>query len=132
MPDPFLSSDAASVEFQRMALSEAVRAPDRRTQLEGIRDYIVHELEANLCNTCKNSKLRTGDQASLVLRLQTVLEEIANLPKEEGRSRLAAVRNMAGVPRAATGTDGGSDDTPVTGRSAPRRSGDRRPGGGRK
>lgn len=130
MPDPFISSDAASVEFQRQHLSEAVKG-DRRTQLEGLRDYIVHQLEANLCNSCKNSKLRTGDQASLVLRLQTVLEEIANLPKEEGTSRLAAVRNLAGLPTAqATGTDG--PDAPVSGREAPRRTGSRRPGGGRK
>lgn len=125
MPDPFISSDAASVEFERQALKEAVRSPDRRTQLEGIRDYITHELEGNLCNTCKNSKLRTGDQASLILRLQTVLEEIASLPKEEGQSRLAAVRNLAAVPQAATGTDGGDPTTM-------RRTGDRRPGGGRK
>lgn len=128
MPDPFISSDAASVTYERKHLSEAVKG-DRRTQLEGVRDYIVHELEGNLCNTCKNSKLRTGDQASLILRLQTVLEEIANLPKEEGTSRLAAVRNMAGLPVAATGTDG---DAPVSGREAPRRTGSRRPGGGRK
>lgn len=129
MPDPFISSDAASVEFTRETLKTAVRSPDRRTQLEGIRDYITHELEGNLCNTCKNSKLRTGDQASLILRLQTVLEEIANLPKEEGVSRLAAVRNLA-----ATGTDQQrpDPDAPATGREAPRRSGNRRPGGGRK
>src|SRR5690242_19858932 len=100
MPDPFLSSDAASVEFTREALKTAVRSPDRRTQLEGIRDYITHELEGNLCNTCKNSKLRTGDQASLILRLQTVLDEIAALPKEEGTSRLAAVRNLTGIAHA--------------------------------
>lgn len=129
MPDPFISSDAASVEFTRETLKTAVRSLDRRTQLEGIRDYITHELEGNLCNTCKNSKLRTGDQASLILRLQSVLEEIANLPKEQGTSRLAAVRNIAGMPNAqATGTDG----DPAAGRSAPRRTGDRRPGGGRK
>lgn len=132
MPDPFISSDASSVEFERMALKEAVRSLDRRTQLEGIRDYITHELEANLCNTCKNSKLRTGDQASLIKRLEEVLDDIANLPKETGHSRLAAVRNIAGMPTRATGTDGNAPDTPASGRSAPRRSGDRRPGGGRK
>lgn len=125
MPDPFISSDAASVEFTRETLKSAVRSPDRRTQLEGIRDYITHELEGNLCNTCKNSKLRTGDQASLILRLQTVLDEIAALPKEESTSRLAAVRNLASVVQAPTGTDG-TDPTEQ------RRTGNRRPGGGRK
>lgn len=126
MPDPFISSDAASVEFQRRDLKDAVRSTDRRTQLEGIRDYITHELEGNLCNTCKNSKLRTGDQASLIKRLEDVLDDIANLPKEEGQSRLAAVRQLGAVPQAATGTDGGGDPT------TQRRTGDRRPGGGRK
>lgn len=114
--------------YERKHLADAVKG-DRRTQLEGVRDYVVHELEGNLCNTCRNSKLRTGDQASLILRLQTVLEEIANLPKEESTSRLAAVRNLASVPQKATGTDDGS---PVTGREAPRRTGTRKPGGGRK
>lgn len=123
MPDPFISTDAVSVEYERKHLSEAVKG-DRRMQLEGVRDYIVNELEGNLCNTCRNSKLRTGDQASLILRLQTVLEEIANLPKDEGNSRLAAVRTLASVPSTATGTDG--DPT------SQRRTGDRRPGGGRK
>ena len=129
MPDPFISSDAAHIEYQREQLSQAVRAVDRRTQLEGIRDYITHELEANLCNTCRNSRLRTGDQASLILRLQTVLDEIAALPTEGGVSRLAAVRSLG-----ATGTDQSrpNPDAPVSGREAPRRTGSRRPGGGRK
>lgn len=111
-------------DFERNHLSEAVRG-SRREQLEGVRDYIVNELEGNLCNTCRNSKLRTGDQASLILRLQTVLDEIAALPKEEGTSRLASVRNLTGMSHQATGTDGGD---PLT----QRRTGDRKPGGGRK
>lgn len=123
MPDPFISADAVSVEYQRKHLTEAVKG-DRRTQLEGVRDYIVHELEGNLCNTCRNSKLRTGDQASLILRLQTVLDEIEALPKEEGVSRLAMVRTLGSVPQRPTGTEG--DPT------SQRRTGDRRPGGGRK
>jgi hypothetical protein len=124
MPDPFVSADAVSVSYPATPLADSVKG-DRRTQLEGIRDYIVRELEGNLCNTCRNSKLRTGDQASLILRLQTVLEEIANLPKDKGTSRLAAVRQLGGVPQQATGTDG-PDPTEQ------RRTGDRRPGGGRK
>lgn len=125
MPDPFISSDAASVEYERTALKQAVRSGDRRAQLEAIRDYIAHELEANLCGSCKNSKLRTGDQASLILRLQTVLAEIDALPSEEGESRLGQLRRLSAVPQRPTGTDG-TDPTEQ------RRTGSRRPGGGRK
>lgn len=72
---------------------ESVKSSDRRAQLEAIRDYLVHELEVNRCNTCMASKLRTGDTAALVLRLMKVLEEIEQLPKQDGTvSELDAIR----------------------------------------
>jgi hypothetical protein len=110
-------------ETSRVPLSEAVKG-DRRTQLEAIRDHIAHELEANLCKTCENSRLRTGDQASLILRLQTVLAEIEALPEEGKVNRLASITGIL---------DGGSDAPPVplSGKSAVRRAGNRKPGGGR-
>lgn len=129
MPDPFISSDAASVEFQRITLQEAVKG-DRRAQLEAIRDYIAHELEGNLCNTCKNSRLRTGDQASLILRLQTVLAELDSLPSGEEVNRLDRIRGHLGVV-----SNGDSDPQQAVGAPDPneqRRTGSRRPGGGRR
>lgn len=126
MPDPILSSDAMSIEFDRTTLQEAVKG-DRRTQLEAIRDYIAHELEGNLCNTCANSRLRTGDQASLILRLQTVLGEIDSLPKGEEVNRLANIRSI--------GIVGGTASEPVTDFPTPdlqQRTGSRRPGAGRR
>jgi hypothetical protein len=63
---------------------EAIRSTNRRAQLEALRDFLVHELEVARCNTCLASKLRTGDTAALVLRLQKVLEEIEALPREDG------------------------------------------------
>lgn len=51
-----------------------------RDKLVGLRDYVAHELEANRCKTCFNSQLRTGDTASLVLRLKSILDDIEALP----------------------------------------------------
>lgn len=126
MPDPFISSDAASVVFDRTTLQEAVKG-DRRTQLEAIRDYIAHELEGNLCNTCANSRLRTGDQASLILRLQTVLSEIDALPSGKVVNRLDNIRGIS--------TARSANPEPVAGSPDPteqRRTGSRRAGAGRR
>lgn len=108
-------------------LQVAVKSEDRRTQLEAIRDYIARELEANLCNTCLNSRLRTGDQASLLLRLQKVLEDIEALPAENEevsefeRIRLARVHRLAEASNSAQPDDLGS-------KHSKRRSGGRRTG----
>lgn len=51
-----------------------------RDKLIGLRDYVAHELEANRCKTCFNSQLRTGDTASLVLRLKSILDDIEAIP----------------------------------------------------
>lgn len=128
MPDPFLSSDAASVEYPQRTLAEAVKGT-RREQLEAIRDHIAHELEANLCTTCKNSRLRTGDQASLILRLQTVLQELDALPGEEEENRLDNIRSLGGlsVVRSSAPPPVGGPESP----SEQRRTGSRRAGGGR-
>lgn len=78
-------------------LHEAVSSGDERRALEAIRDYLVHELEGNRCNSCNMSKLRTGDTAALVLRLTKVMEDIAAIPKEQGEvSRLELIRGNIG------------------------------------
>lgn len=68
---------------ERGSLEETVKEGNRKESLIAIRDYLAHELEANLCNTCLNSRLRTGDTAALVLRLTKVMEEIENMPEEK-------------------------------------------------
>ena len=113
-----MSADEFSMEFPKTKLQDSVKG-DRRTQLEAIRDYIAHELEVHLCKTCLASRLRTGDQASLILRLQTVLAEIDALPINTGevseldRLRLRAVPGGHGSPD--------SEDQPLSGKSAQRR-----------
>lgn len=122
MPDDFLSSDAASVEFPKTSLQDAVKG-DRLEQLEAIRDYIARELEANLCAQCTNSRLRTGDQAALILRLQSVLAEIDGLPKQKGTvSRLDRARLQVVGRTPESATESGPDP------SQQRRSGSRRVG----
>lgn len=69
--------------YEDVDLTEAVKK-GRREQLEAIRDFLTHELEGNRCNSCRISQLRTGDTAALVLRLMKVLEEIEDLPREDG------------------------------------------------
>lgn len=107
---------------EREELGTAVKG-DRKQQLEGIRDYITHQLEGNLCNTCLNSRLRTGDQASLILRLQDVLKELDALkPSEEG-NRLDNIRRLRPVV--------GGEDVPSDDPLSKRKSGTRKPGAGR-
>jgi hypothetical protein len=125
VPDPALSGDASSIEFPADALQKAVKG-EKRVWLEAIRDYIAHELEANQCKSCKASKLRTGDQSSLILRLQTVLEEIESLPKSEEVNRLAVVRRIGSSGRTASESVSSADP------SGQRWTGSRRAGGGRR
>lgn len=68
----------------RESLEDVVGEGDYRASLLAIRDYLAHELEVNRCNTCMASKLRTGDQAALVLRLTDTLEKIRELPNVNG------------------------------------------------
>ncbi|MFD8117083.1 hypothetical protein [Streptomyces microflavus] len=78
------------------SLEEAISSGDRRKQLEALRDYVAHELEANRCKSCQMSMLRTGDTASLVLRLQKICEELAEMPEENKEaSRLELIRGSA-------------------------------------
>lgn len=73
-----------SEDYGQGDLAKAVKSDDPRTALEAIRDYLVHELEVNRCKTCLASKLRTGDTASLVLRLESTLDRLEALPKHNG------------------------------------------------
>lgn len=116
-----MSGDEFSMQFPKVSLEESVKG-DRRTQLEALRDYIAHELEANLCNTCLNSRLRTGDQASLILRLQTILEELDALPS--GAEEVSTLDRLR--LRAVGSTD--SEDQSLSGKSQQRRTGSRRVG----
>lgn len=115
--DEFLSHDATSIEFPKDALKSAVKGT-RREQLEAIRDYIATQLEADLCDRCANSRLRTGDQASLITGLRAVLADLDGLVDEKAVDRLAMVRNLRPGPNDTT-------------EAIQRRTGSRRPGAGR-
>lgn len=78
---------------EEQSLEEAIETGDRRVSLLAIRKYLAHELEGNRCKACAMSQLRTGDTAALVLRLMKVLEEIDQLPREDGEvTELDALR----------------------------------------
>lgn len=64
-------------------LEDTVKSGDRRASLIALRDYLAHELAGNRCRSCEISKLKTGDTAALVLRLQKVMEEIEAMPSAD-------------------------------------------------
>jgi hypothetical protein len=116
----------------RQSLESAVRG-DKRTALEAMRDYIAHQLEANLCPVCLNSRLRTGDQASLLLRLRDVLNEIEALPSADGEvSSLDQLRARRAARQGTSAPEDPAQPRELGSKSAERRSGSRRPGGGRR
>lgn len=77
-----MSNDEAEYFAPRESIERIMADPNAtyRDKLIGLRDYVAHELEANRCKTCFNSQLRTGDTASLVLRLKSILDDIQALP----------------------------------------------------
>lgn len=77
-----MSADEAEYFAPRDSIERIMSDPEAsyRDKLIGLRDYVAHELEANRCKTCFNSQLRTGDTASLVLRLKAILDDIEALP----------------------------------------------------
>ena len=128
MPDPFISGDAASVEFQRTDVQKAVRSGDYRAALVALRDYLAHELEGKRCKTCAMSQLRTGDTAALVLRLQKVLEEIQTIPEQDAEvSELDRIR----ARRAGASAAENSAPSKLGTKMGPRRQGGRNPSGTR-
>lgn len=111
------------------SLSDAVSSGDPRRALIAIRDYLAHELEGNRCQSCNMSKLRTGDTAALVLRLQKVLEDIEAIPETSGEvSDLELIRRRRSARASATPDPA----APIVGnRSGPRKQGGRHPSGTR-
>ncbi len=109
-------------------LEDGVKSGDHKKALIAIRDYLVHELEGHRCKTCQMSQLRTGDTAAIVLRLQKVLDDIAEIPESTGE-----VTRLESIRRRRDGPDGSSDSKdrsspPAFGTKAgPRRQGGRRP-----
>jgi hypothetical protein len=113
-------------------LIEEVESGDKRRALTAMRDYIAHELAGNRCHTCEMSRLKTGDQAAMLLRLQQIIEELDKskpIARAEGVTSLDDIRNRR---RAALGQSNTPvhDDAKLGTNKAPRRQGGRRPSSG--
>jgi len=113
-------SDEFGMEFPparpRKSLVEAMKG-NRREQLEAMRDYVADQLEVHMCKTCLASKLRSGDQASLLLRLQQITEGLESLPSADEEDEVEAVmREVRGLKKGAN-----SRDVTISGRGASRR-----------
>lgn len=101
----------------RTDLTDAMKG-GRREQLEALRDYITNELEGKRCTSCEISRLKSGEQTSLIKLLKDVTAELDAMSAAENKTgRLGAIRGLAPV------TDLGERRQAVP---------DRRPGGGRK
>jgi hypothetical protein len=73
-------NDEAEYFAERESVEQAMKKGDYRDKLIALRDFVAHELEGHRCKTCRMSQLRTGDTASLVLRLKTLLDDIEAIP----------------------------------------------------
>jgi hypothetical protein len=78
-------------------LAAAVQSGDSRRALLGIRDYIVNELDGHRCSKCLTSQLKSGDQATLVLRLQQVLKELEETKPVEKAPTGGNVRSLDSI-----------------------------------
>ena len=76
-----------------MSLHDAVTSESLKTQLEGVRDLLVNELEGNRCKSCQAIKLRMSDTASMVGKLIGVLEKLSVL-KAEGVDETDALEEI--------------------------------------
>lgn len=116
-------------------LQEAIESGDTRRALIGLRDHIVRELDGQRCLKCSMSQLKSGDQASLILRLQQILVEIEKNPSAEQQARAEAsaksegkVRSLADIRGSRDATASAEDDRQLGTKSAARRQGGPRRG----
>lgn len=124
----------ANEEFpERQTVAEIVAEGDTLKSLVALRDFIAYELDGNRCSKCHMSQMRTGDIASLVLRLQKLIEEIAELQRAQGPSSSGASRedDLAAL-RKRRGSAGNSDsansrDAGLGSKAAPRQQNGRKP-----
>jgi hypothetical protein len=110
-------------------LEVEIATGDMVRSLEALRSYVAHELQGNRCPSCEMSKLRTGDTAALVLRLQKIIEDISALKptakSAEGVVSLDDIRNRRAVNR---GSVPQADDVSKLGtKAASRQQGGRQP-----
>jgi len=109
--------DDAEFAERTQSLINAIDSDDDLEVAEALLRYVANELEGNRCAKCQASKLRAGETASLVLRMQKLNEEVQagrkarskkvvdpnNLP--EGVTALERIRLSK-----QSGTDSGDSD----------------------
>lgn len=110
-------------------LTVEVASGDIIRTLTALRDYVAHELQGNRCKTCEMSKLRTGDTAALVLRLQKLVEDLDTLtPKDKKRPEGVTSLDDIRARRVSRGSIPQADGHAQLGtKAAPRQQGGRQP-----
>lgn len=105
-------------------LVEAIQSGDTLKALTGLRDHIARELDGNRCSKCAMSHLKSGDQASLILRLQQILKEISEIKPVEKSPDGGNVRSLDSIRGNRDSVASAPDDAPELGtKNAPRRQG---------
>ncbi|GGM55596.1 hypothetical protein GCM10012275_28370 [Longimycelium tulufanense] len=119
-------------------LRDEIASGDRRRALEALRDELADAIthitgamrdSAGLCRRCKGEVGMSG-LASMVNQLRGVLDSLDAIPDTTTQStqdELLAKRLKRGLVVGEV-----AEGDPFSGKSSPRRSGSRRPGGGRK
>lgn len=102
---------------------DGIKSTNRRTQLETLRDLVAHQLMSTKCRGCESIAMRQSDVASLVLRLQKILEEIDELPVVSTKKTETEMIAERVARKAAGGEIGGNVVYPFGTKEAPRRKG---------
>ena len=116
-------------------LEKAVAEGTRLDVLKALAAHIAHELSGNRCKTCYMSYMKTGEQSSLILRLQKIFEEMeildpSKLPNpDDVPEKKGGLRDIQrNALRVVGGTASPDSGPPQYGsKTAPRRQGGRKP-----
>lgn len=89
---------------------EKITHGSQREVLDAMIEFVAKELSGNRCSKCMNSNMKSSDLASLVLRLQKLIEDRDALPTENDEKtqieKMQEARNQGAQVTALPGTLG--------------------------
>lgn len=89
---------------------EKITSGNQRQVLDAMIEFVARELSGNRCSKCMNSNMKSSDLASLVLRLQKLIEDRDAIPEEGAEQsqidKMKEARNAGASVTALPGTLG--------------------------
>lgn len=76
---------------------EGIKSGDHRKQLTVLRDRLAEELAGFNCCDCGNRRTKQDNTAALVLRLQQVLRELAELSEDKSSEAPSQKKTLASL-----------------------------------